>query len=61
MGKIKNWSVEWRKNETTRYYGIGGRQIQVGHYREADDFDKTVGNKADWHGKWYVDSTGYAR
>ena len=48
----------WKKGVVRRYYVQGGYEIQIGRYRKADAFDKKMGNKFAWHGKWYVDWFG---
>lgn len=53
---LGDWRVEWKKGETVRYWGSKAHhELQVGKYRDADEFDKHMGNKYYWHGKWYVD------
>ncbi|MDP2684925.1 MAG: hypothetical protein Q8P20_07880 [bacterium] len=53
---LKDWRTEWKKGNTIRYWGSKAHhEMQVGKYRDADDFDKTMGDKYKWHGKWYVD------
>lgn len=57
--QIGNWKLtdEWTINGTwaVRYY-YHGTTIQISKYRKADAFDKHMGNKYKWHGKWYVDN-----
>jgi hypothetical protein len=59
MARIGTWRIlqEWKiqGNWAIRYYHHGGKTIQISRYREADDFDKHMGNRYKWHGKWYVD------
>jgi len=57
---LTDWRVEWKKadkiGETVRYWGSKAHhELQVGKYRGADDFDKSLGKKYEWHNKWYVD------
>lgn len=54
---VNGWDLEWSKDNAKRYYKSrkrGATNLQLGKYRGADDFDKAMGNKYKWHGKWYV-------
>jgi hypothetical protein len=57
---VKKFQLEWRKGNTERWYVNGtGVEIQIGKYRDMDDFDKYMNHKPTWQGKWYVDVFNY--
>lgn len=56
---LKDWRKinEWKINKTwaVRYWnGKKAKTLQISKYRKADDYDKSVGDRHKWHGKWYV-------
>ena len=51
--KIDEWTI--RGTWAVRYWnGKTAKTMQISKYREADGFEKKMGYKYDWHGKWYV-------
>jgi len=53
---VKKYVLQWKKGNASRYYINGtGYEIQIGKYREHDDFEKYMKIKPTWQGKWYVD------
>lgn len=62
MKKIINgWKIDWEKGSGDnygiryhKYHKKGQDNLQLSKFRKADDFDKSMGHKYKWHGKWYV-------
>lgn len=54
--KEDGWDI--KGSWAIRFHGsnAGASNLQISQYREADDFDKAMGNKYKWHGKWYVNT-----
>lgn len=58
---LKDWVVDWKKStkfgEVIRYHSSKSfKNLQIGKYRDADEFDKATNTKLKWHGKWYVNT-----
>lgn len=52
----KMFELEWKNGNARKVYIKGtGYSIQIGKYRDLDDYEKTIKLKPTWQGKWYVD------
>ena len=59
----KKTELIFKKNGASRYYVNGtGIEIQIGKYRDADDFEKNFIKRIPvWAGKYYVEAIQYSK